>query len=155
MHFLVVARTKDHPFWDLLEEALTYDNDANIGKWEQVYGNQDEMIAENKDEINSLVEENNGNLNQAISTFLNDNHLQIGDDNAVYMNVSAQFDYCYTGFKYGNEELEEIMKYKDVVEKTDNSVYAFITADYDFHHTENEKCPFADDDWVYVINGHA
>lgn len=156
MHTIVVARTKDHPFWDLLSEALTYDDDNEVilGKWEQVYTNQDEMVAYNKDEITALVEENNDNFDEVLSAFMNANHLKIGDDGAVYEKTSAQFDYCVTGYQRGPEELGEIMKYKDVAEKVGDGIYAFITADYDFHYTEDEKCPFADDDLVYVIDGH-
>ena len=38
-HCLTVARTKDHPFFELLEEALIYEcgNISLVGKWEKVY----------------------------------------------------------------------------------------------------------------------
>ena len=156
MHYLVVARTKDHPFWDLLSEALTYDDtiEVTVGKWKQIYANQDEMVADNKDEINAFVEENNGNFDEALAAFMKANHLLIGDDNAIYERTSAQFDYCGTGYQTDSEELGEIMKYKDAAEKLGDNIDAFITADYDFHYTKDEKCPFANDDLVYVIDGH-
>lgn len=157
MHYLVVARTKDHPFWDLLNDALTYDDgdEVTIGKWEQIYANKDEMVADNKNEISAFTKENKGIFDEGLCAFMDANHLVMGGDNAIYERTSAQFDYCVTCYKTDSEELRNIMKYKDVVEKAGDYIYAFITADYGFHYTEDEKCPFADDDLVYVIDGHS
>jgi len=77
------------------------------------------------------------------------NHLQIGDDGAIYERTSGQFRYCVLG---GIEDLPKITQYKNVIKKT--SVDAFVTADFDVHYTGDEPCPFEDDDVVYVIDGH-
>lgn len=155
-HCITVARIEDHPFWDVLADALIYEvgNISIIGKWEKVYANEDEMISENKDEINSTAESYEEDFNEAIKTFMENNFMEFGYDGAVYQKVTAQFDYCGLGYEDDDCKLDEVMKYKDVVEKSSDSIYAFIAADYDFICTDYMECPFADDDLVYVINGH-
>ena len=155
-HCLTVARTKDHPFFELLEDALIYEcgNISLLGKWEKVYANKEELISQNKDEINSEAKDCDGNLDEAVKSFMESNFMEYGDDNAIYQKVSAQFDYMGRGWQWSDIKLDEIMKYKDVVEKSNNGISAFITPDYDFICTDYVKCPFAEDDLVHVIDGH-
>ena len=155
-HCLTVARTKDHPFFELLEDALIYEcgNISLVGKWEKVYANKEEMISQNKDEIDLEAKDCDGNIDEAIQSFMDSNFLEYGNDNAIYHKVSARFDSLGLGWDYPDLKLDEIMKYKDVVEKSNDEIAAFIAPDYDFIYSDEAKCPFADDDLVYVINGH-
>lgn len=150
MHVLTIARTKDFPFWEVLEQALSYDdsNDEYIGKWEQIYANQEELVAENIDEINELLEENDGNFNEAVSAYMDRYRLKVGDDEAIYENMSAIFDYCCLGGRFASED-QIITQYKNIQE-----VDAFVTADFAVHYTDEEECPFDADDMIYVIDGH-
>lgn len=155
MHMLTIARTKDFPFGEVLEEALTHDdcNEQIIGKWEQVCLNKEQFIAENRDEIKELLKENNSNFDDSVSAYMDLYQIREGADKAIYQRVSAVFDYFCLGGEFSTEGFPLITQYKNVIERN-KGIGAFITSDFSVHYTDEEECPFAADDMVYIIDGH-
>lgn len=155
MHMLTIARTKDFPFLEVLEEALTYDdcNEQIIGKWEQVYINKEQFIAENIDEIKKLLEENDSNFDDSVSAYMDLYQMKEGADKAIYRRVSAVFDYLCLGGEFATEGFPLITQYKNVIE-LNKEIGTFITSDFSVHYADEEECPFAADDMVYIIDAH-
>ena len=154
MHYLVIAKTKDYPFVSQVIEALTYyyNGEITIGKWDKMYENRDEFIAINKDRIEKVMEKEGLNFDDAVYSFMRTCLLEYSDYGAIFEKTSCHFDYCDFGGGFIENGLPPITEYKNIQKY--GHLFGFVTENYEFHCTDNEKCTFEDDELVYIIDCH-
>lgn len=77
------------------------------------------------------------------------------DDNSRRIKPTAHFDYCALGGRFSLDGNICIATYKQVIEKFGH-VNAYLLENYEFFYTEydDNKCPFKNNDVVYIIDGH-
>ncbi len=155
MHYLVIARVKDYPDVEEVMEALTYDypaKDDYSGKWVKTYDTLEEFIADYKDEITESIDGEDFSFDEKVSEYMDSNGFRLGFDGKVYQKDSAHFDNCVFGGRYINKNVSCVVPYKTVIDEYADAA-AYVLPGYKFYYTDDNKCPFAPDDLVYIIDG--
>lgn len=156
MHYLVVAKVEDYPNFNELENSLMYIEPVSSdrwGDWEEIAASVEEFSKSNKDEINAEIDDEDMSFEDKVLAYLELCGFHLDNNGSVWQKVSDHFDYCTLGGRFSNDNLENIVPYKKVIEEY-GEVDAFVLSDYDFYYTDDNKCPFEPDDLVYVIDGH-
>lgn len=166
MHYLVVAKVKDYPNFNELENSLMYIEPASSdrwGDWEEIAANVEEFSESNKDDIMRRFNDENMSFEDKVLAYIDENRFRVGDDGKVYEKISAHFDYCVLGGRFATNKVPSVTTYNKVCEEY-GEVAAFVlpTYDeddkreykYDLYYIEEDSCDFEPDDLVYVIDGH-
>ena len=126
---------------------------ASSGKWVKTYDTLEEFIADYKDEITENIDDEDFSFDEKVSEYMDSNGFCLGFDGKVYQKDSAHFDNCVFGGRYINKYMSCVAPYKTVIDEYVDAA-AYVLPGYKFYYTDDNKCPFAPDDLVYIIDGH-